>query len=142
MSVDYNTDVGKVRLRIGDVGDLPFLGDDIIYNVLQENNGNLSKASQQCAQFILAQLSFKSHKKMVQLEIWGSEAFQNYRTFLIDTISNPAFMSNVYPIPYSVSTSNAEDPINTFISNWNNNWNTFTVDENMSMTAWGSNVNP
>lgn len=135
MAIDFSSNIGKVRLRIGDTGDLPFLPDEVINNTLVDTNNSLPKAAQVCAQYILAMLAFKTHKKMVQLEIWGAEGFSNYRTFLLDTISNPAFMS-YSPIPYGVQSEGEENPIKEFMENWNDNWNTFTVDQNMELTAW------
>lgn len=135
MAIDFSSNIGKIRLRIGDTGDLPFLPDEVINNTLLDNSNDLPKTAQTCAQYILAMLAFKSHKKMVQLEIWGGEAFSQYRTFLLDTITNPAFMS-YSPIPYGVQSEGEENPIQKFMENWNDNWNTFTVDENMEMTAW------
>lgn len=140
MSIDFSSDVGRVRLRIGDVSDLPFLSDAVIIDAIQENDNSLPRASQLCAQYILAQLAFKSHKKMVQLEVWGAEAFENYRKFLIDTVSNPAFIGSTYPIPYGVNSTDTKDPVEQFIKDWNNNWGRYTVNENMSLTAWGNNV--
>jgi hypothetical protein len=137
MAIDFSSDVGRVRLRIGDINDLPFLPDEVYFTAIQENNGNLSRASQLCAQYLLAMFAIgASHKKMVQLEVWNKERFDAYRQFLLDTVTNPAFIGGVYPIPYGVSSDDANDPVKQFICDWNNNWNTFTVDENMNMTAW------
>lgn len=139
MTIDFSSDVGKVRLRCGDISDLVFLPDSVYADAITESNGNLIKASQTCAQYLLALFAVgASHKKMVQLEIWNKERFDAYKQFLLETVTNPAFMS-VYPIPYGVSSNETENPINKFISDWNNNWNTFTVDQNMDMTAWGNN---
>jgi hypothetical protein len=122
MPVDYSTNVGKVRMRIGDVSDLPFLQDEVIDSVLSENSQNLQASAQTCAQYILAQLSFKSHKKMVQLEIWGGDAFAQYRQFLLDTISNPALMSFT-ALPVVVTGDNtAIDPLKQFTEDWNTCW--------------------
>lgn len=139
MPIDFSSDVGKVRLRIGDVSDLPFLPDEVINNTIKDSSGNLPNAARTCAQYILAQLAFKSHKKMVQLEIWGAEAYQNYRDFLVTTVTNPSFMSFV-PIPYGSTPTGDQDPIKDFMDDWNNNWNSYTVDQNMDLTSWGTNV--
>lgn len=121
MPVDYSTNTGKVRMRIGDVSDLPFLSDDVIYSVLLETNQNLPLAAQTCANFILGQLAFKSHKKMVQLEVWGSEAFQNYRQFLMDTISNPSLMSYT-ALPVLITGDDCPNPLAQFTEDWNACW--------------------
>lgn len=137
MAIDFSSNIGKVRLRIGDTGDLPFLPDEVINNTLVDTGNSLPKAAQTCAQYILAMLAFKTHKKMVQLEIWGQEGFQNYRTFLLDTINNPAFMS-YSPVPYGVQSEGDENPLVQFVNDWNNNWNENTVTQNMQITAWDS----
>ncbi len=139
--IDFSSDIGKVRLRCGDITDLPFLPDEVYASAVTESSGNLAKAAQTCAQYLLAMFAVgASHKKMVQLEIWNKERFDAYRQFLLDTISNPAFMS-YSPIPYGVSGSDVVDPMQQFICDWNNNWNTTTVSENMHLTAWGPDVN-
>jgi hypothetical protein len=131
MSIDITTGVGKIRYRIGDVSDIPFLSDEIIQVTINDNSGNLPAAAQTCAQYVLAQLAFKSHKKMVQLEIWGAEAFANYRTFLIDTISNPALMSYT-ALPYLITDDqNGDSPLKDFVSDWNSAWWGQTVTERL-----------
>lgn len=134
MSIDFSSDVGRVKLRIGDVSDLPFLPDSVVYNEITAAGGNLPKAAQICAQYILAQLAFKTHKKMVQLEVFGAEAFENYRIFLIDTISNPAFMS-YSPIAYGAVADASKNPLLQFQTDWNRNWTGLTQDQQMHLTA-------
>ena len=142
MPVDYSTNSGKVRMRIGDVSDLPFLSDDVIYSVLQETSNNLPLAAQTCAQYILAQLAFKSHKKMVQLEIWGAEAFDNYRKFLIDTISNPALMTFT-AMPVLITGDGVENPLAQFTEDWNKCWsNPENVTEMVHRMANGETAQP
>lgn len=142
MSIDWQSSIGKVRLRIGDVSDLPFLPDEVIQGAVDDVSGNLSEAARTCAQYILAQLAFKSHKKMVQLEIWGSEAFSNYRTFLIDTISNPALMS-YSSVPYLITDSDeGTSPLKDFVDNWNNCYSRPNVNDTLDFQAhWSGHVN-
>jgi hypothetical protein len=115
--IDPSTNVGKIRLRIGDWRDPVFLSDDVINAALTDAGGNLPRAAQQCAQYILAVLSFSSHQKLAQLEVWGSEQFKNYQTFLRETINNPAFMS-ISPLPY-VGGAETEHPLIAFTETWN-----------------------
>lgn len=123
MPVDYSTNIGKVRMRIGDVSDLPFLSDEVINSVLIEQSQNLPASAQLCAQYILAQLAFKTHKKMVQLEVWGSDSFAQYRQFLLDTVSNPALMSYTALPVLIVGDEDAIDPLKQFTEDWNTCWN-------------------
>lgn len=135
MPIDYSSDVGKVRLRIGDVNDLPFLPDGVIQNTVDEKGGNLPAAAQLCAQYILAQLAFKSHKKMAQMEVWSGEQFTQYRQFLMDTVTNPAFMSYT-AVPYIVTDDGS--PLKTFVEQWNKISDERTVDERITdITGYG-----
>ncbi len=137
MAIDPTTLIGKLRLRVGDWNDLPIFPDAVYQSTLDENNNNLPKSAQIMAQYLLAVLAQKTHKKMAQMEIWGSDSFANYRQFLLDTVNNPAFMS-YSPIAYSAESKGVANPLVQFVEDWNNNWNNFTVSENMSMTAWGN----
>lgn len=133
MPIDYSSNVGKVRLRIGDVNDLPFLPDQVIQGAIDDNAGNLPAAAKLCANYILAQLAFKSHKKMAQMEIWGGEAFTQYRQFLMDTVSNPA-LASFTAVPHLISTI-GQGPLEQLVSDWNKNWQSPTVSERMHIDA-------
>ena len=142
MAVDYSTSIGKVRCRIGDISDLPFLSDDIINSVIVESGNNLSVAAQTCANYILAQLAFKSHKKMVQLEVWSGEVFANYRQFLLDTISNPALMS-YSALPVLITGDGTDSDLKQFTEDWNSLWsNPENVTEMVYRLANGESAQP
>ena len=116
MIIDPTTNLGKIRLRIADTGDLPYLSDSVIVSTLEDNDQNLAATAKTCAMYILGMLAHKTHRKMAQLEVWGAEAFKAYKEFLMMTHSNPAFM-DFSPVPYS---SNAEfSPILSFQKAWN-----------------------
>jgi len=118
--IDYSTDVGKVRTRVGDWSDLPYLPDSVYSDVITENNGNLQKSAIQCAQYILAQLSFSGHRKLANLEIWGKEITDSYRQFLMLLIKEPAL--NAYaPIPYNGDNTD-NNPLIQFTIDWNANY--------------------
>lgn len=117
MLIDYATPVGKLRCRLGDITDLPFLPDSIYQAVYDENDSNLNRAVIVCGQMILAQLSFKTHRKLAQLEVWGESGFKQFKEFLMLTVKDPAFM-NISPIPYSAS-GTALHPLLQFASDWN-----------------------
>lgn len=116
MVIDPTTNVGKVRLRIGDWSDLPILPDTVITQALTDNNNNVYRAASLCAQYILATLSFKTHSRLDKLETWGSEAFNNYVKFLQTTVLNPT-LSEIAPIPYSGSADD-DGQIKRFIQDW------------------------
>lgn len=137
MVIDATTNVGKVRLRIGDWGDIPILPDSVIQQTLADNNNNLPQTSKLCAQYILGTLTSKVHRKMsLQLEVFGSEWYKNYRDFLVLTIKDPAFM-DVSPIPVNVQ-GDGLHPLMEFTKNWNLNYAQITVSQQMEIGALGS----
>lgn len=115
--VDPSTSVGKIRLRVGDWQDLPLLSDEVIESAITDCNGNLPRAAKLCAQYILAILSFKTHKKIAQLEVWTGEQFKNYLQFIQMTILNPQ-LADIAPIPYGVSGTELH-PLIQFQQDWN-----------------------
>ena len=117
--IDPSTDIGRLRLRVSDFGDLPLLPDSVYSQTLIDNGNSLPQAAKTCAMYILGMLSQKTHRKMAQLEIWGAEAFASYKEFLLLTYTNPAFMTTS-PVPYS---SNLPfSPIMQFQADWNKNF--------------------
>jgi hypothetical protein len=115
-TIDPSTNLGKVRLRVGDWSDIPILPDTVVNQTLTDCNNNVIRASQLCAQYILATLTAKTHRKLAQLETWSSEQFDNYVKFLQMTVLNP-HLSGIAPVPYVVD-SGVENPIEQFIENW------------------------
>lgn len=97
--IDPTTNLGRVRLRIGDWADIPMLPDSVITATLDDCQQNVPRAASQCAQYVLATLTSKTHKKLSQIETWSGEQFNNYVRFLQMTILNP-HLSQVAPIPY------------------------------------------
>lgn len=132
--IDYSTDIGKLRMRIADVSDLPFLQDSVYAGVLAEKGGNLNASAIALASMILGQLAFKTHRKLQQLEVWGSEAFDSYSKFLVMTVKDPAFM-NCSPIPYAAGITETH-PLIQFASDWNKN---FTVTQSQQLAFDASN---
>lgn len=116
MLLDPATAIGKIRLRVGDWSDLPVLPDNVIQSALDDCDANVPRAAQLCAQYILATLTAKTHRKLAQIETWSNEQFNNYVKFLEKTILNPHLMS-IAPIPY-VNTE-TEHPLIEFTREWN-----------------------
>lgn len=114
MILDLNNPVSLIRLRCGDTRDLPILPDEVYESALIEKKGNLKQASLLCCQYILAQLSFKTHQRMNLLEVWGNEAFHQYLQYVKMVIDNPSF-SGISPIPYS---HEGTSPITKFQKDW------------------------
>lgn len=112
--IDPSTDLGRMRLKLGDTSDLPQLPDSVYTQTLldtknTDGSNNVKAATSLCGQYILANLAFSSHKKLQMLEIWGSEAFDNYKSYLTMIIKDTAF-SGVCPIAY-VAGSDTLHPI-------------------------------
>jgi len=133
MAIDFSTDVGKLRLRTADISDLPYLPDSVYTQVLAEEDGNLPRAAKIIATYILGILSHKTHRKLNQLEVWGSEAFSQYKQFLLLTVTNPSFM-DISPVPVNVF-GDCAHPLIQFQQDWNNNYVGFTQSQQMSMSA-------
>lgn len=132
-TIDYSTPVGKLRTRVGDWTDIPYLPDEVYEGVISENNGNLQQASIQCAQYILAQMAYSGRRKMNGLEVYGKEVYDAYKDFLMTIIKNPAFLGFA-PVPYSGSEVETNALI-TFIKDWNANYAGGTQSELLNMQA-------
>lgn len=118
--IDPTTSLGKVRLRIGDWSDLPILPDSVINSALLDCQNNVPRTAQLCAQYILATLSFKTHKKMAQLETWSGEQFDHYVDFLKTTVLNPHMMATA-PVPYT-GMAEIDHPLIAFVEEWNTDY--------------------
>jgi hypothetical protein len=137
--LDPTTPVGKMRLRVGDFSDLPLMPDSVYISALQDTNNNLPKASVLVAQYILAMLTSQTHQKLAQIEVFGSEWFNNYLAFVKATILNPNFM-DIAPMPYVPTIKNefgqeVELPLVQFQKDWNNNYITTTQSQDMHLMA-------
>lgn len=132
MILDPTSDIGKIRLRIADWSDLPLLSDAVISAAIAEANGNLPKAAKTCALYVLGMLAHKTHRKLNQLEVWGSEAYANYERFLLLTVSNPNFL-DISPIPYSATSES--NPLLDFQKTWNQNFYCGTETQQSNMSA-------
>lgn len=118
MVIDPTTNIGRMRLRVGDCSDLPYFQDAVYQSTLADNDNNVVRASGVMAKYILATLSFQTQRQMgLQLHVWGAEAFKNYKEFLILTTTNPAFM-DLSPMPYSAS-GTEKHPLVNFQETWN-----------------------
>jgi hypothetical protein len=130
MALDPTTDIGKLRLRVGDYSDLPIFPDSVYSSALADTqtqfiNGlsktiintapnnipvtipyetlpanNLPAAARLMSQYILGALTSRTHQKLAQVEMWGAEWFNNYLKFVQNTILNPQLM-DMAPMPYT-----------------------------------------
>lgn len=139
MAVDFSTDIGRVRLRCGDISDLAYLPDQVYAQAITDSNGNLPQAAKTCATYILGMLSFRDHRKLAQLEVFGN-SFKQYKEFLILTVKDPAFME-IAPVPYNTF-GTTPHPLIMFTQDWNNNFAAGTQSAQMSWDALGGPNNP
>jgi hypothetical protein len=124
--IDPSTPIGKIRLRIGDFGDIAILPDNVLESAIVDCQGHVPRAAQLCAQYVLATLTAKTHRKMSNLETWSGEQFDNYVKFIKLTILNPHLMS-MSPVPYTGG--NVDGEIAAFIDEWNETYRPLTVSE-------------
>ena len=131
-AIDPSTDIGRLRLRVADVSDLPFFTDAVYESVLADNSGNVPRTARTIAMYILGILSQRTHRKMGLLEVWGDEAAKAYKDFLMLTVTNPHFM-DFSPIPYS--SESEYSPIMDFQDNWNKNYANGTESQQLAINA-------
>jgi hypothetical protein len=135
--IDPSTNLGKLRLRCADFGDIPYLPDSVYTQTLADNNNSLPISAKICATYILGMLAFKTHRKIgLQLENWSGEAFTQYRSYLLMTVTNPNFM-DISPIPYNVNGTTLH-PLIKFQEDWNSNYAQITQSQQLAMDAIGS----
>lgn len=94
-----NNAIDRIRLSCGDTETPYWLEDSVYQYALTSSKDNEKAATKKCAQYILAALTRNAHEKLVQIEIYGSEYFENYRLFILSVIRDPS-SGNVAPIPY------------------------------------------
>lgn len=131
--IDPTTDVGKLRLKVGDINDLQLLPDAVYTQTLADNQNNINRSAQTIAGYIAALLSQRTHQKLSFIEIWGTEAFKNYIQFLDKVILNPN-MAGVSPLPYGSGTDTT-NPITQFQQNWPKGYAGLTEDEQLAILA-------
>lgn len=133
MVIDPTTVVGKLRLRTGDTGDIPWLSDDVYNVTYTEQDNNLNRTAQICAQYILAMLTRGTKSQLAQLQLYDNQVYEQYRDFLVLTVTNPAFMT-ISPIAFGGGTDTV-NPLIQFQKAWNAGWMQVTADEEMNWWA-------
>ncbi len=135
MAINPTSQIGMIRLRIADWSDIPILPDSVIQSAIDQNQGNIPRASKLCAQYILGSLTTKVHRKMsLQLEVFGAEWYQNYRDFLVLTVTNPAFM-DISPVATSSLVSGGRNVLQDFVNDWNKNYYYGTQSQRLALDA-------
>ncbi len=121
--LDPTSNIGKMRLRVGDFSDLPIMPDEVYTSALDECQGSLPRASKLVATYILASLTGQTRQSLAQVEVFGGEWFNNYLAFVKLTINNPNAMT-VIPLPYTPlaydeTGAQVEVPLIQFQKDWN-----------------------
>lgn len=134
MALDPTTDIGKLRLRVGDYFDLPIFPDSVYESALDETDDNLPRAAKLMATYILGSLTMRVHEKLAQVEIYGNQFVDNYVKFLKSTVLNPNMM-DVSPLPYLGEGIDDTHPIVQFQQDWNNCYSSGTDAAQLSFLA-------
>lgn len=140
MVLDPTTDIGKLRLRVGDYSDLPIMPDSVYTSALADCSGSLPQTAVLMAQYILASLTGQTHQKIAQIEVFGNQWFENYMAFVKNVILNPRLMQSS-PMPYTPATKDeygntVEVPLIQFQKDWNNNFASGTESQQSRLTAY------
>lgn len=132
--IDPTTNEGKLRLRLGDWKDLLLLPSSVYQQTLDDNNNDLTACTRVLAQYILAILTQSTRSKLGILESYDNQAFEQYRQFIIDTVSNPAIM-NINPIAIQCGDTTQPNPLIDFQDLWNAGYVSGTVNQDMQAFA-------
>jgi hypothetical protein len=133
--IDLQTNIGKMRMRLGDYLDIQRLPDDVYQSALDEKNNNLRAATVLCGQYILAGLAFDSQQRLGVIEAYGNQVFEQYIQFLKLVLRDPAF-NGVCPLPY-VAGADELHPILQFKEDFTNAQNRPTSDERLHQISVG-----
>lgn len=132
--IDPTTNLGRVRLRVGDFTDFQIFPDSVYESTLIDCANNVPQASKLMAQYILATLSMRVHERLGNVEVFGSDYAKQYVAFIKTTILNPNMME-IAPIPYGSGIA-VEQKLLKFREDFNNNYSAGTQDQLMSLTAY------
>lgn len=116
-----NSATDRIRLKIGDVNDLQYFPDNIYQYYLSVNSNNESKTAKDMAMMILALLARNAKERLVQIEVYGTDYFNNYRQFLYDFLKDPRTSFQV-AMPYAGGISNADIRTNEANPDTNSPW--------------------
>lgn len=138
--IDPTTDIGRLRLRVGDYADIVLLPDSVYIATLVDCNNYLPTAASRLCGYILGMLTTRTHKKLAQIEVFGKEYFDNYLAFVKLTILNPA-MWELSPLPYTPVQLDdwgnpVEVPLQLFARLWRQNFAYGTQTDQMRWTAY------
>lgn len=101
--------IDEIRLRLGDIDpDFPLMGDEEYQYFLDKNPDDLTSVLLGAAQSLLFYISRYTRERTGMIEVYGSEAFNNYLAAYKLLLKNPLGALNLSPIPYFGGISRAE----------------------------------
>lgn len=93
--------IDRIRLSVGDCDpDYTFLDDESYQYYLDKNNQNENRTTLDCIKAILFSLARRTRERAGDIELYGSEAFNNYAAALKLILLNPDLM-NYSAMPYA-----------------------------------------
>lgn len=88
MALDLNSAVGQLRLETGDISDIPVLSDAEYTYILSQHNDVVKDSVIDALYAVLARLSYNTDQRLDRIQFWGSQSFEQYKTFVQDKIKN------------------------------------------------------
>lgn len=98
MVLDLTIATDRVRLAVADYSDVPLLPDSVYQYLLTKNSDNEAAATKEAAYLILGQLSQQTDERLDRLQFYGSQAFNQYLTFIQEVIRSPSSALNLATI--------------------------------------------
>ena len=86
--IDLNSAVGQLRLETGDISDIPVLSDAEYTYILSQHNDVVKDSVIDALYAVLARLSYNTDQRLDRIQFWGSQSFEQYKTFVQDKIKN------------------------------------------------------
>lgn len=100
--------IDRIRLFVGDIDcNVEWLHDDTYQYLIDKYNGNEKRASREAMQYILFELSRRTHERAFQVEVWGDQMFANYVKAIKVALSNPELYSIDFT-PYASGISRSD----------------------------------
>lgn len=100
--------IDRVRLNVGDIWpDMEILHDEDYQYFLDKNNGNENRASIDAARAILFALTRMMRERTGDIEVYGSDWFNNYRKALEMLIKDPNLSLSI-AMPYAGGISRSD----------------------------------
>ena len=116
--LDPTSNIGKVRLRVGDYQDYPmqFFPDSVYQTALDDSDNSVTRAARTVGYYILALMTQTSNVTLGVLAIYDGDTAKAYTEYLKMMIKDSTF-NGLCPIPY-FGGADTPNPV----VEWNNTW--------------------